>query len=119
MNCRFDLGPLPEGDGGPPASTHQHDCEHLVQFYDDDAFLVRSVADYIGVALRGGEGAVLIATPAHRDAIEQRLNAAQISVGMAQSRGQYIAVDAAETLSKFMVCGSPDESLFRGNVVPL
>jgi len=90
-----------------------------VQFYDDDAFLVRSVADYIGVALRGGEGAVLIATPAHRDAIEQRLNAAQINVAMAQARGQYIALDAAETLSKFMVCGSPDESLFRGNVVPL
>ena len=41
---------------------------HLVQFYEDDAYLVDSVSRIIGASLEDGEGTVVIATPSHRDA---------------------------------------------------
>src|SRR3984893_1502858 len=42
------------------------ESEHFVQFYESDAFLVRSVSDFVGTALNVGDGAVVIATRAHR-----------------------------------------------------
>ncbi|HLA75183.1 MAG TPA: ATP-binding protein [Gammaproteobacteria bacterium] len=110
-------------DADPNAPLAQHapraswsdmgESEHFVQFYEDDAFLVDSVGAFIGAALGAGDSAIVIATPAHRDALDMRLKAHGFNLAVIKMRVQYIALDAAETLAKFMVDGLPDPTLFN------
>src|SRR5688572_21396991 len=88
-----DAGEQPEG------------CEHFVQFYESDAFLAASVAEFMGGGLRAGEAGIVIATPEHVGAIEERLAEAGLDVAAMKAAGQYYALDAAETLGRFMVDG--------------
>jgi PAS domain S-box-containing protein/excisionase family DNA binding protein len=95
-------------------------AEHLVQFYEADAALLGSVSEYIGAALHAEEGAILIATAAHREGIEARLRADGMDVDAALASGCYVALDAAETLARFMVDGEPEPGRFAevvGSVV--
>jgi signal transduction histidine kinase len=86
--------------------------EHAVQFYEADAFLEDAVADYIGLALGAGDAGIVVATKPHREGIEARLGARGLDPVAAQVRGSYVALDAAETLSTFMVDGTPDPLRF-------
>jgi PAS domain S-box-containing protein len=92
------------GDG-----TH----EHVVEFYDTEAFLVGTVSDFVGPALHIGEAAVVVATSAHRYAFEQALRHAGVDVEHAVGADRYLAFDAAELLGRFMVDGMPDPERFR------
>jgi signal transduction histidine kinase/ActR/RegA family two-component response regulator len=89
------------------------DTEHFVQFYEADAALLNSVSGFIGNAISSGEGAVVLATPAHRNSLDELLKARGLDVASAKWRGRYVALDAAETLSKFMVAGSPEPTRFN------
>lgn len=86
--------------------------EHLVQFYEDDEFLIDSLSTFIGSGIGAGEGAIVIATPEHREGLAERLKAQGIDLATVQLRRQYVPLDAAETLSRFMVDDFPDEALF-------
>jgi len=90
--------------------SDQH--QHTVQFYEDDAFLVDEVGRFIGTALGSGDSGVVIATKAHRDGLAQRLASHGLNISVATAQGRYVALDAAETLSKFMRSGEPDPELF-------
>jgi PAS domain S-box-containing protein len=85
---------------------------HVVQFYESDACLLDAVGAFIGAALRAGDAGVVLATPAHRAGLEARLQAAGVDVATARARGQYVPLDAAATLSQFMVDGAPDPRCF-------
>jgi len=85
---------------------------HVVQFYADDAFFLDGLSKYVGSALAAGDGAIVIATKAHRDGIAQRLRARGMDSTHATAQGRYLVLDAAETLSKFMVNDFPDTALF-------
>ena len=85
---------------------------HLVQFYEDDAFLINAVTRFIGDALQKEHGAIVIGTQAHRAALEARLASMGYDVSKARRKGQYLDLDAAETLAKFMLDGRPDEQRF-------
>ncbi len=85
---------------------------HCVQFYEDDTFLLDSVSRFIGAGLRAGGGGVVIATKRHLDGLAARLRAWGPDVATALDRGQYVAVDAAETLSELMDDGGPDPGRF-------
>jgi PAS domain S-box-containing protein len=85
----------------------------VVQFYQDDKFLIDSVSGFVGSALAAGDAAVLIATGAHREALEQVLRQRGLEVGPAARQGRFVALDATETLSKLLVDGFPDEERFR------
>ncbi len=87
--------------------------EHFVQFYERDDFLAKSVAGFIGSGLNNGDSAIVIATADHRQSIEVNLALEGVDVSAAKSASRYIPLDAAETLAKFMVDGSPDERLFQ------
>jgi PAS domain S-box-containing protein len=87
--------------------------EHVVQFYQDDKFLIDAVSGFVGSALAAGDAAVLIATAAHLEGVEQVLRKRGLEIGQAARQGRFLALDATETLSKFMVNGRPDEELFR------
>ncbi|MES2537460.1 MAG: MEDS domain-containing protein [Pseudomonadota bacterium] len=89
--------------------------KHSIQFYENDTFLARSVCEFISPALLAGDSAIIIATPAHRNAIEKLLvqNASTNGVTHPDSSGTLLSLDADETLSKFMVDGWPDRTLFK------
>lgn len=88
--------------------TAPRPCDHLVQLYTDDDFLARAVTRFVSVGLAAGEGAVLIATPAHSALFVERLAGAHD----AMARGCLVVVDAVGCLRKFMVDGMPDRAGF-------
>lgn len=88
-------------------------CEHLVQIYQDDGVFLDSLEGYVSGGILAGDGVVVIATPPHLAALNKRLVSRGIDIHTAASRDQYLALDAEEMLSKFMIKGRPDETLFR------
>jgi diguanylate cyclase (GGDEF)-like protein len=99
----------------PNVDSHGHDTsgEHLVQFYENDAFLIDGITDYIGSALASGDKGIVIATRPHLETLEQQLNQRGL-LGQAQSanRIRYIPIEADKMLPLFMVNDMPDERLF-------
>lgn len=93
--------------------SQMSESEHFVQFYEADAFLLNSLGGYIHAALDAGEVAIVVATEAHRAGLEERLREYGLDSAAAKASGQYVSLDAAETLSQFMVDGSPDAGLFE------
>jgi signal transduction histidine kinase len=88
----------------PPPRTH------AVQFYDDDAFLLDAVSQYLAAGLRNGDRLLMIATKAHCEGVARRLEAA--GGKHAAETGQLLFLDARETLSKFMIGDMPDADIF-------
>ncbi len=111
MPSRFKTASIPVTEKKSRRSACK--CDHGVQFYESDAFLVNRVSEFVGTGLRGGENAIVIATKAHRDAIDAGLKQQGIDICTARTECRYYVLDAAETLSKFMVDGAPDETLFN------
>jgi signal transduction histidine kinase/CheY-like chemotaxis protein len=89
------------------------DTDHFVQFYEADGFLLNSLSGFIGNAITSGDGAIVVATPAHRNGLDELLQANGLDVLSAKARGRYISLDAAETLGKFMVDGEPEPTRFN------
>ena len=90
----------------PPA------VDHVVQFYDDDAVLIATLADYVGTGLATGQACLVIATQDHRDALEERLRATGPDLAAARAAGQYVAADAEDTLARIEVSGDVDPQRF-------
>src|SRR5581483_5747666 len=87
--------------------------EHVVQFYEADAFIVDAVADFIGAALRDGEAGIVVATAAHAADLDARLQAQGLDLTAARASGQYVSLDAAEMLSRLLIDGTPDRGRFQ------
>lgn len=86
---------------------------HFVQFYENEEFLINSLSDYVAGGLSAGEACLIIATSKHIDAVEKRLASnSEIDLSYSQWRGYYFALDAHETLAKFMVDGRPNRTKF-------
>jgi hypothetical protein len=79
--------------------------ERLVQIYKDDEVFLDSLEGFVGGGIKAGDGVVVIATPSHLEALEHRLMTRGIDAGKARDSGQYLPLDARETLAKFMVDG--------------
>lgn len=88
-------------------------CDHCVQIYEDDKGFLDALEHFVAGGIRQGDAIILIATPSHLAALDQRLQRNGFDTVAAARRGQYIAVDARETLETFMVNGWPDEALFE------
>jgi PAS domain S-box-containing protein len=86
---------------------------HFVQFYENDAFLAKSVASFVGSGLTDGGSAIVIATENHRSLIEAELGRDGIDLFAAREANRYHSLDAAETLEQFMIEGAPDKRLFQ------
>jgi PAS domain S-box-containing protein len=86
--------------------------EHFIQFYETDDFLLDSSSEFIGAGLDEGHVCIIIATQAHRRYLEERLSAKGLNLPAMRKQGKYIALDAAETLAKFMVDGLPQPERF-------
>jgi CheY-like chemotaxis protein len=95
-----------------PSLTGEIGHRHAVQFYGDDASFVDGFASFVSAALNAGNAAIVVATKPHRDKLLQRLQAHGLDIPSAINQGRYIALDAAETLSTFMVNDLPDPLRF-------
>ncbi len=94
-----------------PRKTETILC-HEAQFYSDDVIFRETVTHFIGTALRAGNAAIVFATTPHRDSLLQGLKAQGVDVDAAILQGAYVSLDAADTLSTFMVNGWPDADRF-------
>jgi PAS domain S-box-containing protein len=101
--------------GGEAASTRPG-ADHLVRFYEDDAFLTAAVTKFVTEGLGAGDFVTIIATELHGQMFVRQLEAEGVEVGRARASGQLVLVDAHETLSKFMRGGEPDRGLFESEV---
>ena len=112
---------------GSDAAANQSDLfwdavappEHLVQICDDEAAFLDSLEGFVAGGLRAGDGVVVIATAAHRKALEDRLCARDIYCDLSKLGEQYVACDAEEVLAGFMVDDWPDEARFERAVSEL
>lgn len=82
--------------------------DHMVQVYQDPAFLIEAATTYIAAGVRQGEAALVIARPEHRRQFAQALE----EQGIAPS-GAVRMLDAQDTLDQFMADGMPDWTAFR------
>ena len=87
--------------------------EHGVQICADDRALVDGLEGFVSGGLRAGDGVILIATTAHRLALEARLRARGFNLDIARAEDRYVPVDAETALTRFMVRGWPDEGRFE------
>jgi CheY-like chemotaxis protein len=85
---------------------------HEVRFYSDDEYFLDSFTQFIGAALNAGNAVIVVATESHRDSLLLRLQAHGLDIGTAIEQGRYISLDAAETVSTFMVNDLPDSDKF-------
>src|SRR5271169_1158716 len=96
----------------PVAWGDAHPHSHLVQFYEDDSFLIDSLARWFSDGLSAGDPCVFIGTEAHRIGLEKHLESNGFDLYEIGANGRYICLDAARTLADFTVDGWPDEALF-------
>ena len=89
-----------------------NDLDHFVQFYETDDFLLNSLCDFINKGLGAGDACIVVATKSHRHSLDERIRASGIDLEAVQASGQYVSLDAAETLAKFMIDGSPEPERF-------
>ena len=86
--------------------------DHVILVYEADAHLVDAVSRFVSTGLAAGEAAIVVATPPHREQLDARLRAHGVALATACAQGQYIVLDAAETLAQFIVDDWPDAQRF-------
>ena len=107
---------------GSIRATHGHEASapraHSVHFYEDDSAFLDSLTEFIGAALGTGGACIVIATRAHREGLDKRLQAFGMDLEMAAAQNRYIALDVEDTLARFMTEGWPDDDLFKAAIEP-
>lgn len=88
------------------------ESEHFVQFYTYDHVLINSLEQYIAAGLKQGEICIVIATARHRKELEARLKDKDIDLAAARQNGQFICLDAVDTLSGIINDGAINQELF-------
>lgn len=89
---------------------------HLVQYYKSDNELLKPLTEFIQAGLIKNEACIIIATKEHIEKLNTRLSEKGIDLLDAYTKGNYITLDARETLDSFMASGMPDARLFHENV---
>ena len=92
---------------------------HTVQFHINDGVFLDEVSRFIGSTLRSGELIVVIATDQTRAGFAHRLRARGIDLAAMTAQGQYVVLDASESLSQFMRDGHPDADCLADIVASL
>jgi PAS domain-containing protein len=100
----------------PGRAPHAHlgpaPFDHVVQFYEQDSYLVAAIGRYVHPALKARGCAIVIATPAHLEALTEEMLARGLDPVTAAREGRYMALEASELLGRLLVEDWPDEKLF-------
>ena len=86
---------------------------HIVQFYENEAFLIEKLAEYLIPGLELGEMGLVIAAPERRQALVRALAGAGMRPESLEMKGLLVLLDARETLDRFLVEDRLDEARFR------
>jgi CheY-like chemotaxis protein len=112
----WDAGASQEFRTKSTFAAHQQNTEtayrHEVRFYSDDECFLDSFTQFIGAALNAGNAVIVVATESHRNSLLLRLHAHGLDIAAAIEQGRYVSLDAAETVSTFMVNDLPDSDKF-------
>lgn len=87
--------------------------DHIAHFYDHDESFLNTLAGFIAEGMEKGEATIVIATPKHLVALEDRLANCGLDLASALLEDRYIALDAETTVASFMRNGWPDDQLFE------
>ena len=87
-------------------------CDHILQIYETDIQFITSLERFVTTGLKAGESVVVIATPDHLKALNERLRRSGFDLFSLTLQDQYIPLSAEDTLAQFMINGWPDENLF-------
>jgi hypothetical protein len=85
---------------------------HSVHFYDRPSSLIDRVCEFVREGFRADDAAIIICTPEHLQSIDACLSARGFDVDALRNSGQYVALDAAQTLDQFIVNSRPDRQRF-------
>jgi len=110
VSIRRDYAMPQAGAANWPAAG---ECGHAVQFYETDGQLLDLLMRFVGTALVTGDGALVIATQAHRDGLDKRLKANGLDISVPREQGRCMALDAASTLEKISSKGAINAPLFQ------
>lgn len=94
-------------------------CDHVVQIYENDKIFLDALEGFIGSGIIAGDSTIVIATSEHLAALKHRLTNQGFDIDSLTETNRYAALDAAESLSIFMVNNWPDEKLFMEFVTSL
>lgn len=98
--------------GEAPATAHSH----VVNFYDDENQVSSEIARFVAEGLTRGERVIVVATAAHRSAMDEVLLQFGTDAARARVSGRLVTLDAEETLATFMVDGLPHLDRFEAHV---
>ena len=94
-------------------------AKHAVQFYEADTFLEREASRFAAAGLAAGEAVIVVATAPHQQAMATLLQVGGWDLEQARADGRYVTLDAADTLSRFMLDGQPDTERFAAVIEPV
>jgi CheY-like chemotaxis protein len=103
-----------------PVESELRPHSHDAVFYSDDRMFLDNVTRFIGAGLKAGSSAIVVATESHRECFLTSLQAYGVDVGVAIEQGRYITLDAAHTISTFVVNSMLDTARFMdgfGNLI--
>src|SRR4051812_2425075 len=89
-----------------PLDNDQHNDEN------DEAFL-DLLEGYITGGFKAGDCVLILVTEVHRVKLYERLHYHRVRLNEMLVNHQFMAVDAEDTIEKFMVKGHPDEERFN------
>jgi anti-sigma regulatory factor (Ser/Thr protein kinase) len=98
-------------------TTDRSPCgSHVVLFYDSDDAFGGAVGKYLVDGLCAGDAVVIVATPRHVEILARHVAQSGFDLEAARVAGQFQALDAGETLCKFLVDHRPQPELFNSVV---
>jgi hypothetical protein len=90
--------------------------EHLVHLYENESAFFQMLEGFVAGGLSAGEAVIVIATQAHRDALNQRLRQNQFDLQSLRAGGRYLDLSAENCLATFMKDGWPDVERFNKTI---
>ncbi|CAN5524583.1 hypothetical protein BH11BAC1_BH11BAC1_25140 [soil metagenome] len=87
-------------------------CDHVLQIYENENVFIDLLEGYVAGGFRAGDCVIVIATSVHLNALEDKLISVGFNISALKASDQYIALNAQETLARFMVHGWPDRNRF-------
>jgi anti-sigma regulatory factor (Ser/Thr protein kinase) len=98
--------------GGPTGWPAEGHGGHVVQFYPAEEELAVQVARYLAEGVKAGNGVLVVATLAHRQAFAASLAAEGVDAGREQQAGRLLVADASGLLGSFLDGGRLDRDKF-------
>lgn len=91
-------------------------ASHIVQIYDNDAFLSAAVGYFAAEGLRRGEAVLLTGTKPHLEAVEQALRGHGIEPRAIVAEGRLTLTDAHDGVAAILEDGMPDAQRLQAAV---